>query len=49
MVGNPLTYGVSALRRVLTGEGAGLGLSLGISAAFAAAMFVLAVSFARRR
>jgi len=49
MVGNPLTYGVSALRQVLTGEGTGLGLSLGISAAFAAAMFLLATSFARRR
>jgi ABC-2 type transport system permease protein len=49
MVGNPLTYGVSALRHVLTGEGSGPGLSIGISAAFAAAMFVLAVTFARRR
>jgi hypothetical protein len=49
MVGNPLTYGVGALRRVLTGEGAGLGLSLGVSVAFAAVMFVLAASFARRR
>jgi hypothetical protein len=49
MVGNPLTYGVGALRRVLTGEGSDLVLSLGVSAAFAAAMFILAASFARRR
>ncbi|MBV8879761.1 MAG: ABC transporter permease [Planctomycetaceae bacterium] len=49
MVGNPLTYGVGALRRVLTGEGMGLGLGIGVSAAFAAVMFVLAASFARRR
>jgi ABC-2 type transport system permease protein len=49
MVGNPLSYGVGALRRVLTGEGSDLGLSLGVSAAFAAAMFALAVYFARRR
>jgi ABC-2 type transport system permease protein len=49
MVVNPLTYGVSALRRVLTGEGLGLALSIGISASFAAVMFVLAASFARRR
>ena len=49
MVGNPLTYGVGALRRVLTGEGMDLGLGIGVSAAFAAFMFVLAVLFARRR
>jgi len=49
MVVNPLTYGVSALRQVLTGEGHGLGLSIGITAAFAAVMFFLATAFARRR
>ncbi len=49
MVGNPLTYGVDALRRVLTGEGMRLDLSLGASAAFAAFTFVLAAAFARRR
>jgi len=49
MVGNPLTYGVDALREVLTGQGMGLPLSLGVSGGFAAAMFVLAASFARRR
>jgi ABC-2 type transport system permease protein len=49
MVGNPLTYGVDALRRVLTGSGMGLDVSLGVSAAFAAFMFALATAFARRR
>ena len=49
MIFNPLTYGVAALRQVLTGEGLGLQLSLAVSAAFAAVMFVLAASFARRR
>jgi ABC-2 type transport system permease protein len=49
MVGNPLTYGVDALRRVLTGEGMRLDLSLGVAGAFAAFMFVLASAFARRR
>jgi ABC-type polysaccharide/polyol phosphate export permease len=49
MVVNPLTYGVSALRQVLTGQGEGLALSLGVTAAFAAVMFVLATAFARRR
>ena len=49
MVGNPLTYGVDALRRVLTGEGMRLDLSLGVSAAFAGFMFVFAAAFARRR
>ena len=46
---NPLTYGVSALRQVLTGEHLGLGLSISVSASFAAVMFVLASYFARRR
>jgi ABC-type polysaccharide/polyol phosphate export permease len=49
MVGNPLTYGVAALRHVLTGEGAALGVSLAVTAGFAAFMFVLAAAFARRR
>ncbi len=49
MVVNPLTYGVSALRQVLTGQGEGLPLSIGITAAFAVVMFVLATVFARRR
>jgi len=49
MVGNPLTYGVGALRRVLTGEGMDPGLGVGVSAAFAVAMFVLAAACARRR
>jgi ABC-2 type transport system permease protein len=49
MVGNPLTYGVDALRRVLTGDGMRLDLSLGVSAAFALFMFFLAAAFARRR
>jgi ABC-2 type transport system permease protein len=47
---NPLTYGVAALRQALTGEGPGsLHLSVAVSVAFAAVMFVLAASFARRR
>ena len=49
MVANPLTYGVDALRRVLTGEGMRLDLSLGVSALFALLMFALATAFARRR
>jgi ABC-type polysaccharide/polyol phosphate export permease len=49
MVVNPLTYGVSALRQVLTGQGHGLPLSIGITGAFAVVMFVLATVFARRR
>ena len=49
MVGNPLTYGVGALRRILTGEGMDPVLGVGVSAAFAAAMFILAAAFARRR
>jgi len=49
MVGNPLTYGVDALRRVLTGDGMRLDLSLGVSGAFAAFMFFFAAAFARRR
>jgi ABC-2 type transport system permease protein len=46
---NPLTYGVDALRRVLGGEGMALEISIGVTAVFAAAMFVLATVFARRR
>jgi len=50
MKGNPLSYGVDALRRVLTGQG-GLpfGISLGVTAAFAAVMFLMATAMARRR
>lgn len=48
MVVDPLTYGVQALRTVLTGEGPPLGVSLGVTAAFGAAAFVLAVLSARR-
>jgi len=41
---------VDALRRVLTGQG-GLpfGISLGVTAAFAAVMFLMATAMARRR
>ncbi len=50
---NPLTYGVEALRRVIFPASAlpdfPLGLSLGVLAAFAAAMFVLAFILAERR
>jgi ABC-2 type transport system permease protein len=53
MWANPLTYGVDALRRVLTGEemglGVSLGVSIGVSLAFSALMFVLATAMARRR
>jgi ABC-type multidrug transport system permease subunit len=49
MVANPLTYGVDALRRVLTGSGMSLGVSLGVTAAFGAATFLLATALARRR
>ena len=49
MAVNPLSYGVSALRQVLTGEGSSLGMSLAITAAFGAAMFALASICARRR
>jgi len=49
MVVNPLTYGVSALRMVLTGKHEGLPLALGVTAAFALIMFILATVFARRR
>jgi ABC-2 type transport system permease protein len=49
MVANPLTYGVDALRRALTGEGMPLGKSLGVTLAFAALMFFLATALARRR
>jgi len=50
MVANPLSYGVAALRQVLTGEGTllPLPLSLGVSAAFALLMFALASAGARR-
>jgi ABC-2 type transport system permease protein len=49
MVANPLTYGVDALRHVLVGSEMPLGVSLGVSAVFSAAMFILATAFARRR
>ena len=50
MVANPLTYGVDALRRVLTGEeGMPFGVSLGVTIAFAGIMFALATVLARRR
>jgi ABC-2 type transport system permease protein len=50
MKGNPLTYGVDALRRVLTGrEGIPFGISLGVTAVFAVVMFLLAAAMARRR
>jgi ABC-2 type transport system permease protein len=50
MVANPLTYGVDALRRALTGEGElGYGVSIGVTIAFAAIMFSLATALARRR
>jgi len=49
MKGNPLTYGVDALRRALTGEGMPYGISLGVTIAFAAIMFFLATALARRR
>jgi ABC-2 type transport system permease protein len=49
MVANPLTYGVDALRRALTGEGMSFGISLGVTVAFAAIMFSLATALARRR
>jgi ABC-2 type transport system permease protein len=49
MTGNPLTYGVDALRRSLTGEGMPFAVSFGVTAAFAAAMFFLATALARRR
>ena len=50
MIANPLSYGVSALRQVLTGEGTflSLPLCLGVTAVFAAAMFALAAATARR-
>jgi len=46
---NPLTYGVDALRRILGGGGMALEISIGVTAVFAVAMFVLATVFARRR
>jgi ABC-2 type transport system permease protein len=50
MVANPLTYGVDALRRALTGESdLPFGISLGVTIAFAAIMFSLATALARRR
>ena len=47
---NPLSYGVSALRQALDmeGFGAGVGLNLGVTALFAAAMFLLALKLAAR-
>jgi len=48
MVANPLSYGVTALRQVLTGDPASLALPLGVTAAFAGAMFALAAATARR-
>jgi ABC-2 type transport system permease protein len=49
MTVNPLTYGVDALRRVLTGEGMALKISLSVTALFSLVMFILATVFARRR
>jgi ABC-2 type transport system permease protein len=49
MWANPLTYGVSAIRRALTGEGPPLGLALGVTGAFSLAMFLLASFSARSR
>jgi ABC-2 type transport system permease protein len=49
MVANPLSYGVGALRRALTGEGMSFGVSVGVTIAFAAIMFSLATALARRR
>lgn len=46
MAGNPLTYGVSALRGTLTGAEPS-GLAFGVTAGFALAMFGLAVASAR--
>ncbi len=49
MVANPLTYGVSALRQVLSRQYADLGMSIGVTAAFGAVMFGMATALARRR
>jgi ABC-2 type transport system permease protein len=49
MTANPLTYGVSAVRRALGGGGMDWAVSLGVTTAFAALMFALATGFARRR
>ncbi len=48
MWGDPLTYGVAALRTVLGSPGMSLGLSLGVTAGFAVVMFLLAAATARR-
>jgi ABC-2 type transport system permease protein len=49
MVANPLTYGCSALRHVLTGGEKDFALSLAVTAAFSLLMFILATAMARRR
>jgi ABC-2 type transport system permease protein len=49
MWANPLTYGVSAVRRALTGEGPSWELTLGVTGAFSLAMFLLASFSARSR
>jgi len=56
MAANPLTYGVAALRQLLHSGKAGalagvpaLGLSIGVTIAFAVVMFVAAVVTARKR
>lgn len=49
MVANPLTYGVTTLRQLLTdGATTSLALPLGVTAAFAIAMFLLAAATVRR-
>ncbi len=50
MAANPLTYGVAAIRTLLTGEGPPLGPALTVTAAFALATFLLAtISVSRSR
>ena len=52
MAANPLTYGVAALRRALGGTSPSLpalGVSLAVTAAFAAAMFAAATAVVARR
>jgi ABC-2 type transport system permease protein len=56
MTVNPMTYGVAALRRVLVNDAAALptdlpslGVSLGITVAFAAVMFALSCRVSGRR
>jgi ABC-2 type transport system permease protein len=50
MIVDPLSYGLSALRTALGGQGGALSLpvSLGVTAAFGAIMFLLAAATARR-